>query len=75
MCVAYPAQVLNVAPDGTAEVSIRGRPQRVLLALLEAPVAAGDWLLVQTGLALAPIDAAEAAERTEMLDRLTGDTP
>jgi hydrogenase assembly chaperone HypC/HupF len=76
MCLAYPAEVLAMTGDGTAEVSARGRTQRVLLAVLadaDPPVAIGDWLLVDCGLALARIDADDAAQRTEWLDALTGD--
>lgn len=75
MCVAYPAQILAVDPDGMAVVELRGRRQRILLAALPEPVGVGDWLLVQSGLALARIDAADAAERNALLDLLTGGEP
>jgi hydrogenase assembly chaperone HypC/HupF len=75
MCVAYPAQVLAVGPDATALVSVRGREQRVLLLALDDPLATGDWLLVQSGIALARIDAGEAAEQSRLLHELTGDPP
>jgi hydrogenase assembly chaperone HypC/HupF len=73
MCMAYPAQVLVVSDDGsTADVVARGRDQRVLLVVLDEPVTAGDWLLVQSGLAVGRIDAADAASRALLLDELTG---
>jgi hydrogenase expression/formation protein HypC len=75
VCVAYPAQVLAVDPDGTAEVVVRGRRQRILLAVLPEPVDVGDWLLVQSGLALTRIDAADAADRNALLDQLTRGEP
>jgi hydrogenase expression/formation protein HypC len=70
--VAYPAQVLAVNPDSTAEVDVRGRRQRVLLAVLPDPVDIGDWLIVQSGFALAHIDAVDAADRNALLDQLPG---
>jgi hydrogenase assembly chaperone HypC/HupF len=76
MCMAAPAQVIAVSNDGTtADVVVRGREQQVLLAVLDEatrPVDAGDWLLVHSGLALARIDATDAATRTHLLAELTG---
>ena len=46
------------------------RTQRVLLAVLdeEPPVCEGDWLLVQSGIALARLDPSDAAARRDLLD-------
>ncbi len=74
MCLSYPGQVRAVESDGTALVEIRGATRRIpLLALADdAPVVAGEWLLVQTGLAVARISAREAAELTDLIDEVTG---
>jgi hydrogenase expression/formation protein HypC len=70
MCVAYPAQVTAVGPDGTATVLVHGRPLRIaLLAVAEQPIGPGDWLLVHSGLALARIDADEARARLALFSR------
>jgi hydrogenase maturation factor len=70
-----PARVLSVNDDGSATVDLLGRPQIVLLVLIaddeRRPVANGEWLLVQTGLALARIDEAEAAERAALIAETT----
>lgn len=72
MCLAYPGRVLS-SMDGTARVEVRGRVQDVVLAVLDGdPPATGDWLLVQSGIALARIAPAEAAERGRLLDQLEG---
>ncbi|HET6213259.1 MAG TPA: HypC/HybG/HupF family hydrogenase formation chaperone [Micromonosporaceae bacterium] len=72
MCVAYPGRVLSTV-DGTAVVDIRGRRQRVvLLALGGGTPTAGDWLLVQSGIALARIDPDDARQRARLLDTLQG---
>ena len=76
MCLAYPAQVLSVHGSGTATVRLPDREQQVLLAVLDddAPVAVGDWLLVQSGLALARIDESEAIARLDLLNTPLGGT-
>jgi hydrogenase assembly chaperone HypC/HupF len=76
MCLANPAQVLAVGGDGTAFVALPDRTQRVLLAVLDdAPVREGDWLLVQSGIALARIDSSDAAARRDLLDPPIGEAP
>jgi hydrogenase expression/formation protein HypC len=74
MCVAYPARVLGVEPEGgVAVVDAHGRPQRVALLALAGPVTPGDWLLVHSGIALARLDADDARDRLALIDRGTGD--
>lgn len=62
MCLAIPAQVTEVLPDGMARVSLDGVSKVISVALLDA-VAPGDYVVLHVGYALARIDAAEA-ERT-----------
>ena len=57
--------MLSVEADESALVDLRGAARRVPLILVTSAgenVRPGDWLLVQTGLAVARITAAEAAE-------------
>lgn len=72
MCLAYPVQVLAVDADQTAIVSWRGAEQRVTLLATADQVEAGDWLLVQSGVALYVVDPEEAAHRRRLLDQLQG---
>jgi hydrogenase assembly chaperone HypC/HupF len=73
MCLAYPVQVIAVEPDQAAIVSWRGGWQRVtLLVTTDAVVIPGDWLLVQSGIALCRLDPEDAAERRRLLDQLQG---
>jgi len=51
MCTGMPARVLRTSA-GVAEVDVDGRTLPVSLAVLDEPVAAGDWLLVHAGVAL-----------------------
>jgi hydrogenase assembly chaperone HypC/HupF len=76
MCVAYPVQVVRLPGDGTAEVDTpRGRTRVALFALDGAGVAVGDWLLAQSGIALARLNARDAAQRRSLLDQLHGGQP
>ena len=73
MCLAYPVQVLAIEPGQTAEVTGRDGRQRVsLLVTADTVVIAGDWLLVQSGIALCRLDPEDAAERRRLLDLLQG---
>ncbi|HET8657730.1 MAG TPA: HypC/HybG/HupF family hydrogenase formation chaperone [Micromonosporaceae bacterium] len=75
MCLAYPARVRSVG-DGTAQVDAGGRTQEVILLALDGgEPAAGDWLLVQSGIALARIDPGEAAARARALAQITEGAP
>jgi len=70
MCLSEAALVLSVEADETALVDLRGAARTVPLILVTSAgetVSPGDWLLVQTGLAVARITAAEAAERNSFL--------
>lgn len=62
MCLAYPAQVVSIE-DGIAVVEAAERRQRIITICLEGnlPVP-GDWLLVQSGLALAKLTEEERHE-------------
>jgi hydrogenase assembly chaperone HypC/HupF len=69
MCLAYPARVTSLPAPGAAEVEVDGRRQRVLTLALDDPtgVRVGDWLLVQSGLAVRPLTPAEAGARWRLL--------
>jgi hydrogenase expression/formation protein HypC len=62
MCLAIPAEVIAILPDGMAKVSLDGVTKTVSVALLDE-VAVGDFVVLHVGHALARIDKAEA-ERT-----------
>ena len=71
MCLSEAARVLEVDGD-SAVVELRGAPRRVPLVLLTfagEAVVPGDWLLLHTGLAVARVTAAEAAEVNAVRDQ------
>lgn len=62
MCLAIPAQVVELLPDAAATVDLGGVRRRISLALVD-DVAVGDYVIVHVGYALNRLDPAEA-ERT-----------
>ena len=62
MCLGDVAEVLELRANGRAVVRAGGRTLETSLLTLGSPVAAGDWLLVHSGFALARLSAAEAEE-------------
>ncbi|MDC7785229.1 HypC/HybG/HupF family hydrogenase formation chaperone [Rhodoplanes sp. TEM] len=73
MCLAIPARVTALLPDGMAKVSLDGVSKVISVALVEG-VAPGDYVVLHVGYALAKIDAAEA-ERTLALLAEAGTRP
>ncbi|MEO6596208.1 MAG: HypC/HybG/HupF family hydrogenase formation chaperone [Planctomycetota bacterium] len=73
MCVAIPARVVEVTPDGHFAVvdfsSVR-RTINVDLLAADGGVATDEWVLVHAGFAMAKIDAAAAAAQLEFLRQL-----
>jgi len=66
MCLGIPAQVVERQPDGLAKVDFGGVRRSVSVAFTP-DVAAGDWVLVHVGFALARIDEEEAQATLELL--------
>ncbi len=62
MCLAIPALIAELTPDGNAVVDFGGMRKEISLALVDG-VAAGDYVIVHTGYALQKLDR-EEAERT-----------
>jgi len=73
MCVGQIARVIEVPDGGVAEVDVDGRILRVSLVAVDEPVAAGDWLLVHSGIAVLRLTAGDAAQRRDLLRQLEGD--
>ena len=70
MCLAVPAQLTTVSPDGmTAAAMIGGIEKDVDVSLIDDPKS-GDWVIVHVGFALNRIDEAEAQETLKALAAL-----
>ena len=73
MCLAIPAQVVELRPDDNALVDLAGVRKEISLALVEG-VAVGDYVIVHVGYALNKLDPDEA-EKTLKLFAELGELP
>jgi hydrogenase expression/formation protein HypC len=71
MCLAIPAQVVELRPNDNALVDLAGVRKEISLALVE-DVAVGDYVIVHVGYALNKLDP-EEAEKTLQLFAELGD--
>lgn len=75
MCLTMPARLLSVAADGTARAESAGRTVTVALTALDRAAAPGDWVLVQSGLAVAVIDECQATDLLHLLEEARNAPP
>ena len=66
MCLAIPAEVVELLDGDRARVSLGGVTKDISLALVD-DVAIGDYVLLHVGFALGKIDADEAQRTLELL--------
>ncbi len=66
MCLAVPAEVIEVVDATRARVSLGGVVKEIALHLVDG-VVAGDYVLVHVGFALGKIDPDEARRTLEAL--------
>ncbi|PTW60488.1 hydrogenase maturation protein HypC [Breoghania corrubedonensis] len=66
MCLAIPAEVVELLPDGMGKVNIDGVEKAVSLALL-SNIVVGDYVLIHVGFALSRISPEEAKETLDAL--------
>jgi hydrogenase expression/formation protein HypC len=69
MCLAIPAEIIELLPEQMARVSLDGVSKLVSVALIENPQV-GDYVVLHVGFALARIDAEEARRTLKLLDEL-----
>ena len=75
MCLAIPAQVVELRPDDNALVDLAGVKKEISLALLDG-VAVGDDVIVHVGYALNRLDPEEAEQTLKLfaeMGQLTAD--
>ena len=69
MCLAIPAQVIELRDGDLAVVDLSGVKKEISLALVE-DVVIGDYVIVHVGFALNKLDAEEAAETLALFDQM-----
>jgi hydrogenase expression/formation protein HypC len=76
MCLAIPGQVLEIVDERNrlAKVDVAGVRRNVSVGLLDdeedGGVAAGDWVLIHVGFAIARVDEAEAEATLKLLGEM-----
>jgi hydrogenase expression/formation protein HypC len=71
MCLGIPGQVVErQAGSDLALIDVSGVRRVINIALLDAEVRAGDWVLIHVGFALALIDEDEAQRALSMLQMM-----
>ena len=70
MCLAIPAEVVELLPEHMARVSLDGVSKVVSVALVEG-VAVGDYVVVHVGFALTRIDPDEAKQTLALLAEMS----
>jgi hydrogenase expression/formation protein HypC len=73
MCLAIPARVVELLPDGQALVDMGGVRKAISLELVDA-VCCGDYVIVHVGFALARLDPEEAAQTLALMREAGIDT-
>jgi hydrogenase expression/formation protein HypC len=71
MCLAVPAEILELRDNDMAYVSIGGAEREISVRLLEDAVSPGDFVLVHVGFALERIDRDEAHRTLALLRELS----
>lgn len=69
MCLAVPAQIVELVDEDQAIVDLDGVRKRISLALVE-DVSVGDYVIVHVGYALQKLDTDEALATLELLRQL-----
>lgn len=65
MCLAIPAKVISIEPDGLATIDIEGVRQSASIELVP-DTAVGQYVLVHAGFALSTLDEEEAEETLKL---------
>ena len=69
MCLAVPAQIVELMQDGLARCDLNGVKKEIHGSLIDQPQV-GDLIIVHVGFALNRIDEAQALETLRMLSAL-----
>ncbi|MFJ6819646.1 carbamoyltransferase HypF [Streptomyces niveus] len=73
MCLGIPGRVVEIVEgyaDQLALVDVEGARRRINVGMLDAPPAAGDWVLLHMGFAMEIIDETKAAEALSGLEMM-----
>ena len=63
MCLAIPAEIVEIRPENQAVVNVGGVKKEISLTLLAESVEVGDFVIIHVGFALSKLDK-EMAQQT-----------
>ena len=69
MCLAVPAEIVEIREDDLALMDIGGARREVNVSLVDG-VTAGDYVLVHAGFAIEKVDEAEARKTMDLIEEL-----
>jgi hydrogenase expression/formation protein HypC len=69
MCLAVPVRVVALLGDQWAEIEVGGICGRISIAMIDG-VAAGDYVIVHAGFAIARLDVGEAEKTLALFDEI-----
>lgn len=70
MCLALPAQVVEISANDLGVVDLGGVRKEVSLALVD-DVAVGDYVIIHVGYALTKLDPEEAAKTLALFEEMS----
>ena len=73
MCLGIVGRVQELKPDNMALVEIMG-VQREISVILVPEIKVGQYVMIHAGFAINPIDAKEAKETEELLQKVFGNS-
>lgn len=77
MCLAMPAQIVELLPDSDLAVGdLQGVRREINVALIaDEGLEVGDWVLIHVGFAMSKVDEDEARSSLELMTELFGGSP
>jgi len=69
MCLALPAQIIQVLPENRAIVSLGGIQKDIALDLVEN-ISVGDYVIIHVGYALTKLNQEEAEKTLQLMRQL-----
>jgi hydrogenase expression/formation protein HypC len=73
MCLAVPAKIIRLEPDGQGTVSYMGSEVRANFSLVPQ-VRPGDWVIIHAGFAISVVDDQEARETLRLFKEMAAAT-
>jgi hydrogenase expression/formation protein HypC len=71
MCLAIPAKICRLLDEQQAIVDVGGIEKHISIALIDAPLVIGDYVIVHVGYALSRLDEQEAKRTLQLMQAMS----